>query len=711
MALFFHQHEFSQAGRTGAGLTGAAMSAAAAAASGERRAWRRDLTLLAALGAVWFFAVLGFRPLNNPDEGRYAEIPREMAASGDFVTPRLNGVKYFEKPPLLYWLSAATFRVAGVNEFTARFWNALFALGGVLATYAAARVLYGRRAGWWAAVVLATSLLYFGLSQMVLLDMALAAAMAGALFAFLLAVRRRRGGARAGLFMVFYACMALAVLTKGLVGLVLPCAVAFAWVAVCGQWRELWPAHVLGGAAVFLAIAAPWHALAALENCSPEKERDFAWFYFVHEHFLRYTTRVHGRVQPWWFFAPVLIGGFLPWAAFGAQALRRSLAGGWRARRENREGWFFVLWVVVVAVFFSMSQSKLIPYILPVFPALAVPAGRWLAEEWAARRVSPGLRRGVLGFAVFALALAAGAAAWPVPPKYASLAPVVAPWRWVLAGWLGGGAVALLAGVAVVAGNAGRSAAGAGAGGAAAGAAAGAAGKENEKENENENETEEEKEDGKEDWGAAAGAWVPRGLIAGVGATFAVLFVAFNPLAGCFDVRGTKSIALALAPVLRPGDEVFVLGEYPQDLPVYLGRTVNVVDYAGELEFGIRAEPHRTASRFIDGAAFRVRWGGPGVVYAVLRRRALEEWFPDPAARPGVLAESARFVLVSNQRGGGFGGAGRAGRLPDWDVGRASRLPGGAQSAPHRSGGSILLPSGKRDACPTSRRDACPASP
>ncbi|MDR1279589.1 MAG: hypothetical protein LBK99_02050 [Opitutaceae bacterium] len=138
-------------------------------------------------------------------------------------------------------------------------------------------------------------------------------------------------------------------------------------------------------------------------------------------------------------------------------------------------------------------------------------------------------------------------------------------------------------------------------------------------------------------------------------ASFAALFVAFSPLAECFDVRGTKSIALALKPALRPGDEVFVLGAYPQDLPVYLGRTVSVVDYVGELEFGIRAESRRMASRFIDGAAFRARWERPGAAYAVLQRHALEEWFPDPATRPGVLAASARFVLVANWRGGGGG--------------------------------------------------------
>jgi 4-amino-4-deoxy-L-arabinose transferase-like glycosyltransferase len=145
-----------------------------------RSTWIKDLLLLTLMVGLWFCGLLGLRPLANPDEGRYTEIPREMAASGDFVTPRLNGVKYFEKPPLLYWLSAITFKAFGVNQFTARLWNGLFAVLGVLMTYVAARVLHGRTAGLWSSVVLATSLMYYGLTSVVLLDMAVAVEMAGA---------------------------------------------------------------------------------------------------------------------------------------------------------------------------------------------------------------------------------------------------------------------------------------------------------------------------------------------------------------------------------------------------------------------------------------------------------------------------------------------------------------------------------------------------
>ncbi len=189
-----------------------------------RTSWSKDLIILALVSGVWFFGLLGFRPYANPDEGRYTEIPREMAVTGDFVTPRLNGVKYFEKPPLIYWLSALTFKTLGVTPFTARLWSAIFALAGVLMTYAAARCLHGREVGIASAVVLGTSLLYYALGQIIILDMGVAVTLAGALFAFILAMREPAGRKRLALFVTFYVCIALATLIKGLIGFLLPSA-------------------------------------------------------------------------------------------------------------------------------------------------------------------------------------------------------------------------------------------------------------------------------------------------------------------------------------------------------------------------------------------------------------------------------------------------------------------------------------------------------
>ena len=283
-----------------------------------RRSWLRDFLVLAVLSGVWFCGLLGMRPLSNPDEGRYTEIPREMAASGDYVTPRLNGVKYFEKPPLVYWLSALTFRQFGVNEFTARLWNGLFAVMGVLMTYGTARSLYGRGAGIWAAIVLATTLMYYAMSQIVLLDMAVSVTVSGALFAFILAMREPRGRKRLGWFLVLYGCMGLATLSKGLIGIALPGAVIFLWLLALNRWRALWPFYPLIGTLLLLAIAVPWHVLAARAN------PDFLRFYFIHEHLERFTTRVHNRYQHGWFFVPVLIAGLFPWVFFAG----RAVAGG-----------------------------------------------------------------------------------------------------------------------------------------------------------------------------------------------------------------------------------------------------------------------------------------------------------------------------------------------------------------------------------------------
>jgi 4-amino-4-deoxy-L-arabinose transferase-like glycosyltransferase len=558
--------------------------------SRETRGWGRDMLLLGLVCAIWYVLFLGVRPLNNPDEGRYTEIPREMAATGDYVTPRLNGVKYFEKPPLVYWLSALTFEVAGVNEFTSRFWNALIALGGVVMTYAAARSLYGRAAGLGAGVVLATSLLYYGLGQLIILDMAVSVAMSAALFAFVLAMREPAGTRRRWLFMAFYASMAVATLSKGLIGFVLPCAVAFFWVLLLNRWRALWPFYPISGTIVLLGLTAPWHVLASLANQSAVKEYDFAWFYFVHEHFLRFTTKIHGRYEPWWFFIPILIGGLFPWVVFGAQAVKRSLGGGWKGRNEHREAWFLVIWIAFIMLFFSKSQSKLIPYVLPVFPAAAVLIGRYIADAWAAR-TGRGVRGGLWIFVGFACALAVAACFVPLSSRTVIARGDLLFWRTTLAAIFGLGALSVA-------------------------------------------------------WSVKR-QQIRAALVAVLTTTLGFM-LCFNFVAGLVDARSTKPLAMILKPRLQPGDDVYTLGTYTQDLPVYLDRLVSVVDYEGELAFGIEAEPAMSAPRFIKQITFEQRWRGPQVAYAVVSKRNFDRWFKTSALPYTRLGETGQFVLVVN---------------------------------------------------------------
>ena len=322
------------------------------------------LLLVVAFSALFFFNI-GERNISSPDEGRYIEIPREMVLSGDYVLPRLNGILYFEKPPLFYWLEASAIRVLGISEWTMRLWPALLGIFGALMTYGVTRRFYGRAAGLVAGGVLATSLMYYALARFVILDMAESVLMSAALFAFLLSAEEKdekkalwwaRGG---------HAAAALAVLAKGLIGVLLPGLIGLVWIAAIGRWSFVRRALCPSGIAIFLVIALPWHILAAMRN------HDFLWFYFVHEHFLRFTTTVHRRNEPMWYFIPVLLVGFLPWTGYLWHAIKDALPR-WSRRGERPVELFLILWVAIVFVFFSFSDSKLPPYILPIFP----PPGR-----------------------------------------------------------------------------------------------------------------------------------------------------------------------------------------------------------------------------------------------------------------------------------------------------------------------------------------------
>ncbi len=519
--------------------------------------WWRDALLLACLLALFFGVGLGERALWHPDEGRYSEIPREMVETGDWVTPRLNGVKYFEKPALFYWLQASAIKLFGVNEWALRLWPALFGLFGVLAVYGAGRALWGRRAGLIAAAVLATSPLYYLMARIITLDMAVSVFLTGALLAFLLGVRAPPGRTRALYLYGFYALCALATLTKGLIGIVIPALVIGAWIVLLWDWRLLLTIRLPTGLLLFFALAAPWHWLAAQAN--PE----FARFYFIHEHFERYLTTTHGRYQPWWFFAPVLILGMLPWIGLTFPALRESLSG-WRSRREEL---FLLLWAVLVFVFFSASGSKLIPYILPMLPPLALLLGRWLATVGGTAGAKS-LRLGFWLLLACALVLAA----------YIGIELARRPEVRQDIRQLGGGAYLLVAGAALVV-------------------------------------------VAHFFLGRTASVTRPLAALAAAAALFAAAFGA--NLSALDDKYSVKSLATTLTPRLAATDEVMMYRAYYQDLPVYLARRVTVVNWKGELEFGMRQED--VSDWMIDEAEFRRRWQSPRTVYMITGRENVEE--------------------------------------------------------------------------------------
>jgi 4-amino-4-deoxy-L-arabinose transferase-like glycosyltransferase len=244
------------------------------------------------IGVVWL-ATLAGRPLFNPDEGRYAEIPREMLG-GDWVIPHLNGLDYIEKPPLQYWATALTYRFLGVSEFSARLYTALTALAGIALMGLLAARLWDTAAGWRAAAVLSGMFMFVVLGQLMTLDMSLTFWMTASLAGFLLAQQVK--ASERGWMLFAWVAAALGVLTKGLVAAAIPAAVLVIY-SLCSRdfapWRKL---HLVQGVPLFLIIAVPWHWLAA------RRLDDFLQFFFIHEHFARYLTPSADRQESWWFF-------------------------------------------------------------------------------------------------------------------------------------------------------------------------------------------------------------------------------------------------------------------------------------------------------------------------------------------------------------------------------------------------------------------------
>ena len=359
----------------------------------------RDLVLISIVFGVFFMILLGRFPLREPDEGRYAEIPREMLQSGDFITPHLNHVKYFEKPPLHYWVNAASLWAFGRNEFAARFPSALLGLGGVLLTYFFGRRVFGRREGLYSAAILGSSLGYLVLGRMNSIDVTLTFCMTACLGFFFVA--SRDGEQRKRLFYhLFYLFAALTVLAKGLIGIVLPGGIIFWYLLITKRWRLLREMRLVTGSLLFFVVCAPWFILVSLKN--PE----FPRFFFIHEHFERFLTKVHHRYEPPWFFIPVILLGMVPWTFLLPEALKNV----WKTRDHRKI--YLTLWFGVIFVFFSISDSKLIPYVLPVFPALALLLGAAISEAFD--RNEGFLRGYFLAAVLFLFVAGAGFALYPV---------------------------------------------------------------------------------------------------------------------------------------------------------------------------------------------------------------------------------------------------------------------------------------------------------
>jgi 4-amino-4-deoxy-L-arabinose transferase-like glycosyltransferase len=328
-----------------------------------------SILILVVVYALLWFGTLNYRHLIPSDEGRYAEIAREMLVTGDWVTPRYNGYKYFEKPPLQIWATATAFNIFGVGDWQARLWTALTGfLTIVFIGFTGARI-YSSRAGWLAAVALASSPMWVIGGHINSLDMGLSAFLVAALCSLLLAQTSSNKTYSRNWMWACWAFMALATLSKGVIGVAIPGMVFAVYSITAWDWKIWKRLRIISGSILFLAITAPWFVLIAQRN--PE----FLEFFFIHEHLQRFTQTAHSRTGPIYFFLPLLLLGFLPWIAQVPGAIAQT----WRERnREFSSGWLLTCWFVVILGFFSISQSKLPGYIIPLFPALALIVGSQL---------------------------------------------------------------------------------------------------------------------------------------------------------------------------------------------------------------------------------------------------------------------------------------------------------------------------------------------
>lgn len=536
--------------------------------------------VVSALTAIWFLLAAG-RPLSNPDEGRYAEIPREIVVSGDWVTPRLNDLAYLEKPPFQYWVSALAYQFFGVSEWGARLCTTLSAWLDVVLVFLLGRRLWGANTGVIAAALLGSTLLHFVMGQLVTLDMTFTFLLTAMLCGFCLAqVNRESAPHASGWWMLLsWSMLALATLTKGAVAPLIAGSVLTIYLLSQRDWKAWRTLRLVPGLAVFLVITLPWFVLVTRAH------PDFLQFFFIREHLLRYATDEANRVEPWWYFLAILAVGVLPWL----WQMTTALLQGWRANVVR--GQFDVcrllwIWCVFVFVFFSFSGSKLAPYILPMLPPLALLT--------AARGSSAPLR----GLSFSVSIMLAGAVAWAA---YAIVAPSASsnPLAQSLAEQTRPAAI-MYALIALVAGLFHRR--------------------------------------------AVRNKQPVQAVVILATVWFLGLGLLFATVGHDGSLRSGRDLAASIPADLAAHAPLFSVQTYDQTLPFYLRRTMVLVDYRGELAYGLEHEPEKSS----DMPGFERRWWASPQAVAIMSHRTYAELLARGLPMR-VLGKDRRRVAVSRR--------------------------------------------------------------
>jgi 4-amino-4-deoxy-L-arabinose transferase-like glycosyltransferase len=564
--------------------------------SPERRAAR--IAISAVLAALLYLPGLGRPALWEPDEGRYAEIAREMAVSGDYVTPHLDWELYFEKPPLVYWANALTIRLFGANEFAVRLPAALATAAEVAITEALGEAMFGAAAGLLAALALALSPLVFGFARFATLDPALAFLLTAALGAFQAAARTSDLGSSAGRRWCALSAvlLALGTLAKGPVALALGGAITFIWMLSERRYRDIARFPYFTCAVIFLPIAVPWFVLAEQRNPG------FLRFFFVHEHFQRYLeSREHGWGP--YFFIPVIAAGMWPWLYFvplGIREMRDDNDADRTSRTPSLR--FLIIWFTVIFVFFSIPRSKLGSYILPALPPVAIIAGYGLTRLFAIDRAH--MRRILVRFAALNAAIAVIAVA------------VLTGAPWLVGGWTVARDAIVIA-VLIAAG---------------AGAAA----------------------------LLTPRGSRPGRAIGAIAIAMLLAFAAGERMrADAAPEHTYRNLAHALSPYLAPGCVLASYRHYVQSLPFYTGWRETRVEYLGEL--GEFAPARARGSPYVIGGDARLGelWNSGGCMILIVNRRDLPALAASLKPVPAIVGcEGKKLAIFNGPAKSGWAAAG-----------------------------------------------------
>jgi len=352
--------------------------------------WRISVLVLVALWAVIYMAGLSRPALLDDADTVHAEAAREMLQRHDWVTLYVNGIRYLEKAPLMYWGVATSYTLFGVSEWSTRFPLVLGVLAMILSTYGLGRWALGSEGGFDSGLVLATALGPYLFTRFLIPDVAVGLWLTLTFWLFLVSLEQQKpeqaNPARWTCWGLAAVC-ALNVLTKGLIGLVFPAGAIGLYLLLTGNLRHLLKLRLFSSALVFLAIAAPWHILAELRNPAQGPVHGFLWFYFVNEHILRFLNRRVPRdydTVPLLLFWALLVLWLIPWTVFLPQSLQE-VPRRWREfraqmTRRQRAYLLFFLWNLVIVGFFSLSTRQEY-YTIPAIPGMALLVGGWLQRE------------------------------------------------------------------------------------------------------------------------------------------------------------------------------------------------------------------------------------------------------------------------------------------------------------------------------------------